>query len=97
MSSLVFCLENTTNDEISVGTVNCTINGQEDSTSSLYVDIPAHTKAIGQMYMNLEDEKALTEIQELSVTLQAYVPAEDMDGGLRAVDIGSLEIPIHEH
>jgi len=96
LSSLVFCLENTTDDEISVGTVNCTINGQEDSMSSLYVDIPAHTKAIGRMYMNLDEETPLAEIQALSVTLQAYVPAEGIDGGLRAVDIGPLEVPFHE-
>ena len=60
------------------------------------MEIPAHTKAIGRMYMNLEEEKTLEEIQDLSVSLQAYVPAEGIDGGLRAVDIGPLEIPIHE-
>lgn len=96
LSNLVFCLENTTDDEITVSTADCTINGQEESGLSLYVDIPAHTKAISRMYMNLEEEKTLAEIQTLSVTLQAYLPAEGMDGGLRAVDIGPLDILIHE-
>ena len=95
LNNLVFCLENTTDNEISVCTAACTVNGQEESGLSLYVEIPAHTKAIGRMYMNLEEEKTLEEIQNLSVSLQAYVPAEGIDGGLRAVDIGPLEIPIH--
>lgn len=97
LNNLVFCLENTTDDEISVCTAECTVNGKEDSGLSLYLDIPAHTKAIGRMYMNLEAANTLAEIQDLSVTLQAYVPAEGMAGGLRAVDIGPLEIPIHGH
>ena len=95
LNNLVFCLENTTDNEISVCTAACTVNGQEESGLSLYVEIPAHTKAIGRMYMNLEEEMTLEEIQDLSVSLQAYVPAEGIDGGLRAVDIGPLEIPIH--
>ena len=96
LNNLVFCLENTTDNEISVCTAACTVNGQEESGLSLYVEIPAHTKAIGRMYMNLEEEMTLAGIQDLSVSLQAYVPAEGIDGGLRAVDIGPLEIPIHE-
>ena len=96
LGRLIFCLENTTDDEISVSTVECTVNGQENSGLSLYAEIPAHTKAISRMYMNLEEEKTLAEIQDLSVTLHAYIPAEGMDGGLRAVDIGPLDIPIHE-
>lgn len=96
LNSLVFCLDNTTDDETTVCTTGSTVNGQEGSGLSLYVDIPAHTKAIGRVYMNLPEEKTLAEIQDLSVSLQAFLPAEDMDGGSRAVDIGPLEIPIHE-
>ena len=96
LSSLVFCLENTTDGEITVYTTDSTVNGQEGSGLSLYVEIPAHTKAIGRIYMNLEEEKTPAEIQDLSVSLQAFLPAEGVDGGRRTVDIGPLEIPIHE-
>lgn len=96
LSNLVFCLENTTDGEINVYSNGATLNGEENDLLSLYCVLPANSKAIERLYWNLP-EVGLEDIQSLTLTLEARVPAEGMDGGSRHVVLGTLDIPVQAH